>query len=72
MLLKTIIVLLFIANIIALSRALVTMMQDQNKRSDRTANMLLIRVVLAVLLIGTVGFGMATGQLGSSAPWLNY
>lgn len=69
MLLKVIVVILFIANLIALGSALVTLMKDQGKGGKRTANLLLIRVSLAALLLIVVAFGLYTGQLGISAPW---
>ena len=69
MLLKVIIVVLFIANLIALGSALVTLMKDQGRGGKRTANLLLVRVSLAALLLAVVAFGFYTGQLGMAAPW---
>jgi hypothetical protein len=47
------------------------MMVDMGKsEGTRTAKYLTIRVALGAVTIGTVVFGMATGQLGVSAPWL--
>jgi hypothetical protein len=66
---KTVIVLLFIGNIIALGTAFVTLMQDQGGASKRTANWLLVRVGLAILLLVAVVYGLWTGDLGMSAPW---
>ena len=71
MLLKTIIVLLFIGNILALGTALVTLMKDQGTDEKRTAKWLTIRVSLAALLIATVSYGIWSGDLGLSAPWHN-
>lgn len=68
--LKVIVVLLFIANLVALSGALVTLFQDQGKAGSRTAKMLMIRVSLAAALLVVVIFGFYTGQLGVAAPWL--
>lgn len=69
MLIKVIVVVLFIANLIALGTALFTLMKDQGQGSTRTAKFLLIRVSLAALLLIVVAFGFYTGQLGVSAPW---
>mgnify|MGYP003629341360 CR=1 len=69
MIIKTIIVLLLIGNIIALGIAFVTLMQDQGGAGKRTANWLLVRVSLAILLVAAVAFGLWTGDLGMSAPW---
>ena len=69
MLLKTIIVVLFIGNLIALGSAFYTMMVDQGKGSKRTARLLLVRVSLAALLLVCIVYGFWTGQLGVSAPW---
>ena len=69
MLLKVIIVVLFIANLSALGSALVTLMKDQGRGGKRTANLLLVRVSLAALLLAVVAFGFYTGQLGMAAPW---
>jgi hypothetical protein len=66
---KIIIVLLFIANILALSGAFYTLLLDQGRGGKRTANLLLVRVVLALLLLGVVVYGVWNGDLGVSAPW---
>lgn len=71
MALKTIIVLLFIGNVLALGTAFVTLMQDQGKASKRTANWLLVRVSLAGLLIVAVTYGVWSGDLTMSSPWYN-
>jgi len=67
--LKVIIVLLFIANIGALGSALFTLLVDQGRGGKRTAQLLLLRVSLAALLLLVVSYGLWTGQLGISAPW---
>lgn len=70
MLLKTIIVLLLIANIIALGTAFYAMMHDMgDEKVSRTAKFLTIRVSLAALLVVVVIYGILTGQLGIAAPW---
>jgi hypothetical protein len=72
MLFKILVVVLFIANIVALGAALRALLTDQKENTGRTAKYLTIRVVLAVLLILVVAIGLWTGQLGASAPWLTY
>ena len=67
--LKVIIVILFIANLIALGSALYTLLHDQGRGGKRTAWLLAIRVSLAILLLGFVVFGFWSGQLGVTAPW---
>lgn len=67
--LKVIIVVLFLANLAALSTAFYTLLVDQGKGGKRTANLLLIRVSLAALLLLVVGIGVWSGELGISAPW---
>jgi hypothetical protein len=71
MVLKSIIVLLFIGNILALGIAFVTLMQDQGGAGKRTANWLLVRVSLAGLLLVAVAYGVWSGDLAISAPWYN-
>lgn len=68
--LKVIVVVLFIANLIALGSALVTLLKDQGRGGKRTASLLLIRVSLAALLLVVIAYGFYTGQLGvGGAPW---
>ncbi|HKI73431.1 MAG TPA: DUF2909 family protein [Pseudomonadales bacterium] len=67
--LKILIVVLFIANLVALGSAFYTLLLDQGRGGKRTANLLLVRVSLAVLLLLVVGYGVWTRQLGISAPW---
>jgi hypothetical protein len=69
MLLKVIIVLLFVGVLISLSSALVFLMKDVGNPRRRTLYALGIRVVLATALIGTIAWGIYSGQLGSEAPW---
>ena len=68
--LKVVVVILFIANLIALGSAFFTLVHDQGKSGRRTASLLLLRVSLAALLLAFVMYGFYTGQLGVSAPWL--
>lgn len=69
MLLKFIIVLLFIAVLISLSSGLYFLMKDVGNPRKRTLYALGVRVTLAVLLVGTITYGFATGKLKSTAPW---
>lgn len=70
MLLKTIIILLLIANIIALGTAFYAMMTDmESSEGTRTAKFLTVRVSLAALLLVVVAYGIITGDLGLAAPW---
>ena len=69
MLLKVIIVLLFIGVLISLSSALVFLMKDVGNPRKRTLYALGIRIALAVALVGTIAWGIYSGQLGSKAPW---
>lgn len=69
MLLKAIIVFLFIAILISLSSALVFLMKDVGNSRRRTLYALGVRVVLAIALVGTIAWGIYSGQLSSQAPW---
>jgi len=68
--LKIVIVVLFAGILATLSGAFYTLMHDQGKSSKRTANLLAIRVSLAVILVILVTYGVWTGELGIAAPWL--
>ncbi|MEK9820805.1 MAG: DUF2909 domain-containing protein [Gammaproteobacteria bacterium] len=72
--LKVIIVILFIANVLALGGALFTLLNDMGQGGkSRTVNLLLIRVSLAALLLVFVAYGFYTGQLGvGGAPWAGH
>ncbi|MDG1231736.1 MAG: DUF2909 domain-containing protein [Pseudomonadales bacterium] len=72
MVFKFIVIILFIANIVALGVALRALLTDQTDSSGKTAKYLTVRVLLAVALLAFVGVGLLTGQLGASAPWLSY
>lgn len=67
--LKVVIVILFIANIIALGAAFFTLLEDQGKGGKRTARLLLLRVSLAAMLVACLVFGIWSGELGVTAPW---
>ena len=72
MVFKFIVIILFIANIVALGVALRALLTDQTDSSGKTVKYLTVRVLLAVALLAFVGVGLLTGQLGASAPWLSY
>ncbi len=67
--LKIIIVLLFVANLAALSSAFYTLLIDQGRGGSRTARILAVRVSLAALLLVFVAYGVWSGDLGISSPW---
>ena len=70
MLLKTIIVLLFIAILISLFGGLNFLVKDLGSNSKkRLLYALGIRITLAMLLMGTIIYGAYTGQIKSQAPW---
>ena len=69
MLLKTIIVVLFIAVVISLFSGLNFLVKDLGSRKKRLLYSLGLRVSLAILLLATIVYGAYTGQLNSSAPW---
>lgn len=69
MFLKTIIVILFIAILISLFSGLRFLVKDMGSSNNRVFHSLVVRVILAALLIGTIAYGFFTGQLGSKAPW---
>jgi hypothetical protein len=72
MVFKFIVIILFIANIVALGVALRALLTNQTDSSGKTVKYLTVRVLLAVALLAFVGVGLLTGQLGASAPWLSY
>ena len=67
--LKLLIVFLFIAVLVSLSGALVFLLKDMGSRSKRTLYALGVRVSLGAMLLASIFYGLATGQLGSYAPW---
>ena len=69
---KILVITLFVANIVALGAALRALLTDQTDSSGKTVKYLTIRVILAVALLGVVGLGLITDELGASAPWLSY
>lgn len=69
MLLKTIIVVLFIAVLISLFSGLNFLVKDLGGSKKRLLYSLGVRVSLAALLLATIIYGAFTGQLNSTAPW---
>ena len=69
MLIKIIILVLFAGLLISLSTGFAFLLKDQGNESKRTAYALGVRVTLAAALLATIGYGFATGQLKSKAPW---
>ena len=69
MFLKSIIVILFIAILVSLFSGLRFLVKDMGNSNNRVFHSLVVRVTLAVLLVGTIAYGFFSGQLGSNAPW---
>ena len=69
MILKSIIIILFIAILVSLFTGLRFLVKDLGDSKRRLFNSLGMRVTLAGLLIATIVYGAATGQIGSQAPW---
>lgn len=69
MLLKTIIVVLFIAVLISLFSGLNFLVKDLGSSRKRLLYSLGVRISLASLLLATIIYGAYTGQLNSTAPW---
>lgn len=68
-LLKTLIVLLFIAVLASLSSALFFLFKDTEDSRKRTLYALGTRITLAACLVGLVYYGVETGKLSMGAPW---
>lgn len=72
MYLKVIIVILLIGVIASLLSGLVFLFKDSEKpQSRRLLHALGVRITLAAALVGTIFYGLYTGQLrmGTNAPW---
>jgi hypothetical protein len=72
MILKTIIVILLIGVVASLMSGLFFLFKDSEKpKSRRLLHALGVRITLAALLLGTIFYGLSTGQLrmGTNAPW---
>jgi succinate dehydrogenase/fumarate reductase cytochrome b subunit len=69
MLLKLIVFILLIAMLSSLFTGFWFLVKDKGNERKRVLYALLIRISLATALIGTIAYGIGTGQLGSQAPW---
>ena len=72
MYLKIIIVILLIGVVASLMSGLFFLFKDSDRpESRRTLHALGVRVTLAAALLGTIFYGLYTGQLrlGTNAPW---
>ncbi len=67
--LKVVIVVLFVAVVASLFTGLNFLVKDLGNRRKRLLYALGTRIVLAALLLATIAYGVATGQLASTAPW---
>lgn len=67
---KVLIVILFIAVVASLSSGLVFLLKESSvSASRRTLYALGIRIGLASVLLLVIGYGLASGELVSTAPW---
>jgi hypothetical protein len=69
MAIKILVLVLFIGVVISLTSSLIFLLKDIQSPTKRALYALGIRVTLATLLLGTIFYGLYTGQLGSGAPW---
>lgn len=69
MLLKFIVFVLLVAMLASLFTGFYFLVKDKGNERKRVLTALAIRISLATALIGTIAFGIASGQLGSQAPW---
>lgn len=69
MILKLIVFVLLIAMIASLFTGFYFLVQDRSDSRTRLLVALGIRISLATALIGTLAYGIMSGQLGSNAPW---
>lgn len=72
MYLKVIIVVLLIGVVASLMSGLFFLFKDSDRpESRRTLHALGVRITLAAALLGTIFYGLYTGQLrmGTNAPW---
>lgn len=69
MAIKIIIFVLLIAMLASLLTGFMFLMKDRNDNRKRLLLALGIRVSLAGALIGTIAYGIHSGQLTSQAPW---
>ncbi len=69
MLLKLIVFILLIAMLASLFTGFWFLVKDKGNERKRVLYALFIRISLATALVGTIAYGIGTGQLGSQAPW---
>ncbi len=69
---KIAIVILFIGVVISLFTGLKFMVQDQGDGKKRQWYALGVRIVLTASLLGTIAYGIQSGQLRFGAPWDEY
>lgn len=69
--LKIAILINFVLLVASLFSSLFIVYKDKGQ-TMRPFAMLVTRVSLAVLLMILIGYGLASGQLGSRAPWDNF
>jgi len=68
--LKALILFFLLGVIVSLFTGLGFLFKDSGRpESKRTLYALGIRICFAAALLATVGYGLATGQLGLHAPW---
>ncbi len=67
--LKPAIAIVFFLLLFSLVSALFYLFKDRGTGRRRTLHSLGVRVTLAAVLLGLIGYGATTGQLKSSAPW---
>jgi len=66
--LKLVVIVLFFATVISLFSGLFFLLKDRS-RSHRTANMLAIRVTLSIALLGSLIYGLYSGDISPNQPW---
>ena len=66
--LKAAIVLMLIATVVSLFSGLFFLVKDDSN-SNRLVIALSVRVALAAITVGLIGWGFFSGQLVSHAPW---
>lgn len=67
--LRIVIIILFVAMLASLASGYYYFCKDQGAPRRRLLHALGTRVALAMLLLAAIAWGLATGQLGSLAPW---
>ena len=69
MLLKFIVFILLVAMLASLFTGFWFLVKDKGNERKRVLTALAIRISLATALVGTLFYGIQSGQLGSQAPW---